>query len=246
MRRGHFFLKLLTLALILLVAACANPADDKPEAVVSDPAVEPAAESTTESATLYTFSHEGSTVGFVGSKVTGSHDGGFNNFNGEFHVTGGTIEGSSVKMMIDTTSLWADDERLTGHLKSPDFFDVEQFPTSTFTSTSIVPLDSEEGSHTVTGNLELHGVTKQISFPADVSMTDGGFSTEAEFSVKRFDFGIEYPGKADDLIRDEVVVKLDLNGSTADPMSDDAMSDDAMAADHGEPAEAASDDAQAH
>lgn len=240
MRREHFFLKLLTLALLLMVVACANPADDKPVAVVSDAAEEPAAEASGEDVIVYTFSHEGSAVGFVGSKVTGSHEGGFNNFNGEFHVTDGTVEGSTVKMMIDTTSLWSDDERLTGHLKSPDFFDVEQFPTSSFASTSIVPLEGEEGTHTVTGNLELHGVTKQISFPATVTMTEDGFSTQAEFSVKRFDFGIVYPGKADDLIRDEVVVSLDLNGSTGDAMSDDAMADD------GEAAETVTDDAQAH
>lgn len=241
MLRRHL-LKLLILASILMVAACANPADDKPAAVVAEPGTETAAEPTTEAMTVYSFSNEGSTVGFVGSKVTGSHNGGFNAFSGEFHVAGGTVEGSSVKVNIDTTSLWSDDDRLTGHLKSPDFFNVEELPTSTFTSTSIVPLESEEGSHTVTGNLDLHGVTKQISFPANITMDADGFSAQAEFSVKRFDFGIVYPGKADDLIRDEVVITFDLNGT--ETMADDDMADDDMG-DAGEQEEVAADDSHA-
>ncbi len=40
-----------------------------------------------------------------------------------------------------------------------------------------------------------------------------GISAIAEFSIKRFDFGIVYPGKADDLIRDEVLIKLDLRAA---------------------------------
>ena len=63
----------------------------------------------------------------------------------------------------------------------------------------------------MTGNLDLHGIVKQISFPAQIQITDSGFTAEAEFSIKRFDFDIVYPGKPDDLIRDEVLIKLNVS-----------------------------------
>ena len=68
---------------------------------------------------------------------------------------------------------------------------------------------SEKGAtHTVTGNLTLHGVTKSISFPAKVTVNESGLELTSEFALNRKDFGINYPGKANDLIRDEVVIKL--------------------------------------
>lgn len=230
--------ELLSLLLILSLVACANPADNAPAAEVSEPAAEPAPAPAEESGTAYTFSNEGSSVSWVGSKVTGAHDGGFNAFTGSFTVDGDDVTAGSVEVNIDTTSLWSDNDDLTGHLKSPDFFDVEQFPTSTFTSTGIAAAEGEEGGYTVTGNLNLHGVTKQISFPATIAMADGGFTAQAEFSIMRFDFGMEYPGPADNLIRDEVVIKFDLNGSAGGDAPADAAAD--------APTETASDDAQAH
>ncbi len=119
--------------------------------------------------------------------------------------------GSSVEVVIDTTSIWSDNERLTGHLKSADFFDVENHPQATFESTAIAAND--DGTYTLTGNLDLHGVTKQISFPATIQVDDQGFSATAEFSLNRMDFDIKYPGKPDDLIREEVLVKLDLRSA---------------------------------
>ena len=83
-----------------------------------------------------------------------------------------------------------------------------QFPTATFRSTEIKK-DGE--GHTITGDLTLHGVTKRISFPATVAVTGATLSANAEFSINRQDFGINYPGMRDDLIRDLVVIKLSLN-----------------------------------
>ena len=209
MKRSLPFLMLCGLCL-LLATACANPADDAPDAAVSEPAPEPAPVAAPAETADYAISDD-STVGFVGAQVTGTHDGGFKAFDGKVSVAGGSAEGSSVEVVIDTTSLWSDNDQLTGHLKSPDFFDVEKFPTSTFKSTSIAAND--DGTHTITGNLELHGVTKQISFPADVKVSELGWAATAEFSINRMDFEIVYPGKPDDLIRDEVLIKLDLRSA---------------------------------
>lgn len=195
------------LIVIFGVAGCAaDPAADKPDAEVSDarPASEPAA-----GGMVLAFS-EDSSVGWVGSKVTGSHEGGFRVFEGEIRLVDDDPTASSVNVTIDTTSLWSDDERLTGHLKSPDFFEVEAYPTATFASTSI---EAAESGYTVTGNLDLHGVEKSISFPAEIEVADGTVSVQASFAIKRFDFGIEYPGRKDDLIRDEVAITLDLRSA---------------------------------
>ena len=192
------------------VISCENPADK-----TSDAAVKDKVEKTTDAAagTKYVFTPE-STVGFVGSKVTGSHNGGFKTFTGHFTVKDGKPVGNDHKVVIDMASTFSDAEKLTGHLKSPDFFDVEKYPQSTFDVTEIKAGDN--GAYTVAGNFTLHGVTKNISFPATVTQGTDTVTIKAEFDIKRKDFGIVYPGKAEDLIRDEVVIKLDL---TAKPQA---------------------------
>ncbi len=111
---------------------------------------------------------------------------------------------------MQTDSLESDSEKLTGHLESPDFFDVQKFPTSTFQSTSILEKSTGDATHEITGNLTLHGVTKVITFPAKVTKAPDAVTGTAEFTINRKDFGIVYPGKPDDLIKDDVLLKLKL------------------------------------
>jgi polyisoprenoid-binding protein YceI len=149
-----------------------------------------------------------SSIAFVGAKVTGDHKGDFKDFDGELTLKDGKPE--MLKVTVQTASLLADDEKLTGHLKSPDFFDVDKFTTATFTSTSIVEKAEGGNTHEVTGNLEMHGLTKQVTFPASVSAENGTFKGTTEFTIKRFDWEIKYPGKPDDLIKDDVLLKVTL------------------------------------
>ena len=202
MRQRSLFLFGL-IAIVTLAACVADPAADKPDAEVSEarPVTEPAA-----GGTPLAFS-EDSTITWVGSKVTRRHDGGFHVFEGQIYLLNDDPTTSSVSVSIDTTSIWSDTDRLTGHLKSADFFDVEAYPTATFTSTSI---EAAEIGYTITGNFNLHGVEKSISFPAEIEIADGHATVSASFAIKRFDFGIVYPGVAEDLIRDEIAITLDL------------------------------------
>ena len=196
----------------LLVVGCKNPGAD-----VAPAKVEPAPDSKAEAvpsgepdkaaAGSLAINPSNSKIGFVGAKVTASHVGGFTDFSGKVDV-GDPIESSTIELTIQTASLFADKEKLTKHLKSPDFFDVGKFPTATFRSTEI---KKDGAGHTISGDLMLHGVTKRISFPATISATDSEVSANAEFSINRQDFGIAYPGMPDDLIRDLVVIKLSLN-----------------------------------
>lgn len=192
---------------LLLLLGCSNPAREVPGASVAAPTNSTAAATTTpEPGGLpFAFGPTSATIDFIGSKVTGRHNGGFRNFAGEFKVTDGHLADTGNKIVIDMSSTWADNERVGGHLKSPDFFNVGQFPTATFESISIAPKST---NFLVTGNLTLHGVTKEISFPAQIKVEDGGVTVGAGFFINRFDFGIQYPGKANDLVRKEVVLRL--------------------------------------
>ena len=105
-------------------------------------------------------------------------------------------------------SVKADADKLTEHLKTPDFFDVAKFRQATFTSNEIKLGGDKGASHTITGNFQLHGITKSISFPATISVTPEAINVESTFSINRRDFGINYAGPTDNLIRDDVVMSL--------------------------------------
>ena len=188
----------------LTFASCENPADKTANATVKD-AVDKKVE--TGGGTKYTFTPE-SKIEFTGSKVTGKHDGGFKTFTGYFTVKDGKPVGNDHKVTIEMASTFADAEKLTTHLKSADFFDVEKYPQTTFDTIEVK--ETSPTSYTVSGNFTLHGVKKNISFPAEVSKDGDNVKIKASFDIKRKDFGIVYAGKADDLIRDEVVIRLDL------------------------------------
>lgn len=194
------------LGTLLLVSSCANPASDKPKAVTSEAAPVSGA-SPSASVEKYLIKADTSKIEFDASKVTGSHHGSFEKFSGVIEYAG-QPEKSHVKVTIETSSVKADDPGLTKHLKTPDFFDVAKFPEATFESTEIKAGGDKGASHTVTGNLQLHGVTKSITFPATIVVKPGEISVESTFSINRKDFGINYAGAADNLIRDEVVLTL--------------------------------------
>jgi polyisoprenoid-binding protein YceI len=165
-----------------------------------------------------------SKVGFIGSKPTAIHEGSFGNFTGFFSVLGDRIDVDGVhRVSIDMASVTTEDDKLTEHLKGEDFFDVAKFPVTTFTllKMNASDVESAEGAsgYDVVGLLDLHGVKKKITFPATVVVGEDGNSLamKAKFSIERKLFGIEYAGVADDLIRDRVVIDLDLKSVPGDP-----------------------------
>jgi polyisoprenoid-binding protein YceI len=199
--------------LFVLLAACDNdPAKGKAQATVAPAA---SAAPVAAGATKLAFSNDGSKVEYVGAKVTGKHPGGFGTFKGTVSLVDGNPEKSQVTVEIDTASLTSDSDMLTGHLKGADFFDVAKFPKATFTSTAIKAGGSGGATHTITGNLDLHGVSKSITFPATVRVSGDAVDVDAEFAINRKDFGIVYAGKPDDLIKDDVAIKLTIRAKKA-------------------------------
>lgn len=196
--------------LLLALAACSD-VPEAPRAEVQDPAPTTQTErapapAATESLILDAAAAK---VAFVGAKVTARHDGGFREVSGTITLAPTDVTQSRLEVRVATASLYADDPQLTEHLKSPDFFDVAQFPEAKFVSTEI-RVGGTGGTHTITGDLTMHGQTKRVTFPATVNVEAGRVSARAEFTINRRDFGIVYPGMANDLIRDDVVLRIEL------------------------------------
>lgn len=195
---------LTTLSGLLFLCACANPAADKPKALTAEAA--PVASSDAQGE-KYLITPDSSKIEFVGSKVTGSHHGAFAKFSGAIDYAG-QPEKSHVNIIIETSSVTTDTPDLTKHLQTADFFDVSKYPQATFVSTEIKPAADKGATHSVTGNLQLHGVTKSITFPAMITVSPGVITVESTFAINRKDFRINYAGPADNLIRNDVLLTL--------------------------------------
>ena len=113
-----------------------------------------------------------------------------------------TNGGLKIEVAIDMDSLYSDDPKLTGHLKSPDFFGVKANPTSKFVTTKI---ESAGGGFDVTGDLTLNGTVKTVSFPAKITLTENNITFNAEFRINRHEIGITF-GKGQ--IDDDVAIRV--------------------------------------
>ena len=154
-----------------------------------------------------------SKVEFIGAKkIGGSHNGGFKSFKGTAELATDKPELKSIAVDIDTTSIFSDDPKLTEHLKNKDFFEVDKYPTATFTTTEIKPGGEKGATHTLVGDLTLHGVTKSITIPATVKVEPDSMSLTSEFALDKNDFGMTNGGPGD-VIRHDVVIKLDVKAA---------------------------------
>jgi polyisoprenoid-binding protein YceI len=159
-----------------------------------------------------------STLGWIGTKPSGKHNGSFSISSGDVQLNAGKISGGN--FVIDMNSITVLDltgkgkEGLEGHLKSPDFFDVAKNPISTFVISDVAALDAAQtttlagATHTIAGNLTMHGVTKNISFPAIVTASKKKVTAVADFNIDRTEFGMSYG--ADGKVAKEVNLKLNL------------------------------------
>jgi|SRR5690606_29306482 len=129
-----------------------------------------------------------STINWDAKKVVGGHVGTIDVKEGLVKVDGRNLVGGS--FVIDMPSLnCTDAPRLNGHLKNEDFFDVEKFPTATFVISKVT---KSGNAVDVSGKLTIRGITKDISFPATVNVTDEGLKANATIKVNRLDFDIKY------------------------------------------------------
>ncbi len=200
-------------AVTIFAMACQNA--PKGEKAVTE-AAKKVANNAAASAANATYKVEsGSTIMWTGTKLAGPHTGTLNVSTGTVNVKDGKVTGG--KFFIDMGSLTVTDleagkgkEKLEGHLKSADFFDVANNPEATFEITAV------EGGN-VTGNLTMMGVTKSITFPADIKAPAGGVSVKTpNFTINRTDWGLKYgsasffDGLKDKAINDEIGLQIRL------------------------------------
>lgn len=195
---------------LAFLAACTNnPKGNK--ATTTDEV----ADSMNVSGEQYVVDAAASSVHWTGSKVTGSHHGTVAIQSGDIYVSDGKVTGGEFEMdmkSITNHDMKADPEnkgKLEGHLKSDDFFAADKFPTSKF---SITKIDYKaDNKIEVSGNLTLKGITKNITFNADITQnTAETIAATADFNINRKDWGVVYEGMKDDLIADEINFKIEL------------------------------------
>jgi polyisoprenoid-binding protein YceI len=154
-----------------------------------------------------TISPENTRIQFVCAHVGDKPDprtGWFEKFSVSARVDTAAKQLEAITVEIETASLTTDIQKLTDHLKSGDFFEVNEFPTAKFESTKV---EQTGDKATITGNLTLHGVTKEISFPATVSFSKAGFSLKSDFDIDRTQFGMTFgEGKVENKVSLSVVI----------------------------------------
>jgi polyisoprenoid-binding protein YceI len=141
----------------------------------------------------------------------------FTEFEGTLEV-GDDLPSSRARGTVKVESIDTNDEQRDAHLRSPDFFEVEQYPEITFESTRVQPTD--EQSSRVYGNLTMHGVTREVWLDVVLQGTDTDpwgnerAGLEAVGTLKRSDFEMKFNqalGSGNVLVGDKVNVSLDIS-----------------------------------
>mgnify|MGYP003350493615 CR=1 FL=1 len=118
----------------------------------------------------------------------------FNDVSGTISTSGAGPDSIAFDISIDVASVSSGNDKLDGHLKSPDFFSVKEFPKMTFKSTKATR--GSDGMWDVTGDLTMHGVTKPVTAKVEMigrsSMGAERVGFEASFSINRSEFGMSY------------------------------------------------------
>ncbi len=202
------FRTVLLLAFFASLASCKQSTGEK--AIVGE-AKEVVAKAMT--GTSYGVDLGASKVMWTGSKLTGTHSGTIGLSSGNILSESGKITGG--EFVMDMNSLTNTDmeagqgkEKLEGHLKNEDFFDVPQFPTAKFVITKVTALEGDaEATHLVYGNLTMKDVTKEVGFKAKVSQSEGMINVSTpKFAINRTDWGIKYGSSSfADIAKDKAI-----------------------------------------
>ena len=161
----------------------------------------------------YVIDQEESVVKWKCSMVVadkGGHNGYVSASKGELMMDKGRLIGGTVEIDMNTIAdeLHRSKNNLIDHLKSPDFFDVEKFPVSTFAITRVTSTDGERVN--VTGNLTIKGNTHEVAFPAKVDVKGRTVTATGKVTIDRTQWDVRYrsgtffDNLADRAISDEI------------------------------------------
>lgn len=138
----------------------------------------------------------------------------FNKMSGTFTYDKADPSKCAFEIKIKARSIDTNSNSRDKHLKSPDFFNVREFPDITFQSTIVT--STEKNQYEVTGDLTLHGVTKAITVPLEHIGSGSGMrggrvaGFEGTFTIKRSDFGMNFML---DKLGDEVRITISFEGA---------------------------------
>lgn len=210
------------IALATFFVAC-DSAPEGDKATVTDEKT--AADSAGISMTIDTAN---STVGFTGWGVGKNHPGKFKLNNGSLTVKEGKITSGTFSINVNSIAMEEQGEmfqtNLRGHLLSADFFDATAHPEAKFEITGTEAYTPTAGDTSVvagantkiSGNLTLKGITKNVTFPAKVDVTETGVSATANFDIDRTQWDMVYNGDKesakDKFIAHEVNIRLNVTG----------------------------------
>lgn len=136
-----------------------------------------------------------SSIEWKGYKVTGEHSGTVNLKSGDLKFEEGALVGGS--FVIDMTSIENTDmegewsQKLVGHLKSDDFFGVENHPTADFEITKVISRGTP-GDYKILGNLTIKGITKPIKFFTHLEEEGNKVTATAEMTIDRSEYNVRY------------------------------------------------------
>lgn len=150
-------------------------------------------------ASTYHVDAQHSQLTWTGRKVTGQHTGNIAVSKGTFSVDNNKVKSGSFQ--LDTRTITVTDitdkdgnSKLVGHLKGDDFFAVEKYPSAAFTTTSITP--GSGNTYDVKGKLTIKGITKDISFPATITVDNNQLVAKANIKVDRTKYDIKFHSKS--------------------------------------------------
>jgi polyisoprenoid-binding protein YceI len=181
---------------------------------------------------VYSVTPDAAKINWEGSKPTGKHTGTINITSGEITVKDGAVAAGNFVIDINSivvTDLTGDDKLgLESHLKgtaeeeADHFFNAAKFPTGKFEIVSVTPSTEAGANAIVKGNLTLKDITKEVTIPANISITENSVVvTTNQFAINRTDFGINYGSKnifkdlGDKFIDDNIMIQLMVEGKTA-------------------------------
>jgi len=158
-------------------------------------------------------------VGFSVRHFVSNVPGRFRDFDGIIKYDRQNPAASSVEFTVKAASVDTSNNDRDEHLRGKDFFDVQSFPTLTFTSTKVSAKDANNLD--VTGNLTLHGVTKEVTIPVELlgsmkTPTGEKAGFETAFTINRKDYGIVWNRVLDaggSVLGDDVKVSISIEGN---------------------------------
>ena len=149
--------------------------------------------------------------------------GAFTSLRGVLNLDSADVMRSYIEAEIDASSITTRDTQRDTHLKSADFFDVEKFPTLTFTSTRFAR--GANGALDMTGDLTIHGITRRVVFTVDGPTTQHKdpwgnikMGASATTHINRKDFGLVWNAGLETgglLVGDEVQITLEVEFTKA-------------------------------